>query len=98
MYHDNFTYKNLEFELTCYACPEQYDVFDLANNRNQVGYVRLRWGNLRCDYPDVNGDTIYKFSFAELEDSYYKGCFFCTEEREKYLKEIAEAILERLHG
>ena len=98
MYYTTFTHKNLEFKLTCNACPEQYDVFDLNNNKKQVGYVRLRWGTLRCSYPDVGGHNIYEVSFSESEHDHYKGCFSSEEEREKHLKEIAEAILERLHG
>ena len=35
--------KGLNFKKTCDACPEQYDVF---KDEKQVGYVRLRWGNL----------------------------------------------------
>lgn len=96
--YDNFIYKNLEFTLTCHACPEQYDVFDLDSDRKQVGYVRLRWGAVQCTYPDVGGDPIYRHSFSESEDNTYKGCFDSDEERTVYLTEIAEAILERIHG
>lgn len=43
--------KGLQFIQTCGACPEQYDVLDKSGNT--VGYVRLRWGGLTCEYPDV---------------------------------------------
>lgn len=52
--------KGLNFKLTCSAFPEQYDVF---KNRKIVGYVRLRHGTLRCDYPECGGETIYEKIF-----------------------------------
>lgn len=68
---------------TCYACPEQYDVY--RSNGELCGYVRLRWGTLRADYPNVEGDSIYNYNF---EDD-FKGCFDSDEERNKYIQEIA---------
>ena len=85
------TYKvnDFVFNLTCSGCPEQYDVFD--SNGNQVGYVRLRWGYLRVDYPHHGGEVIYDYEFSDG----WKGSF-TEEEREHYLKEIAEAISNRI--
>lgn len=40
---------------TCAACPEQYEVF---LGSTQIGYLRLRWGWFRGDYPDVGGETV----------------------------------------
>ena len=77
--------QDLEFKQTCGACPEQYDVF---KDGKQVGYVRLRWGNLSCRYPDHNGDAIYAESF----DDAWKGGFDDANERNKYLLEIANAL------
>ena len=34
---------------TCYACPEQYDVFF---HDFQIGYLRLRHGNFTAEYPE----------------------------------------------
>ena len=79
----------LVFVKTCGACPEQYDVFD--SNGNQVGYVRLRFGYLQVDYPDYDGEVIYDHEFSDE----WKGSF-TEEEREHYLKEIAEAISKRI--
>lgn len=45
-------------EMTSCACPEQYDVFDAAGK--QVGYLRLRHGYFRADYPDHGGETVYE--------------------------------------
>ena len=46
-----------KFVSTCFACPEQYDVFD--PDGNQVAYLRLRHGSFRVDVPDSGGETIY---------------------------------------
>ena len=72
-------------KMTCGACPEQYDVFD--SDGKQVGYLRLRHGGFRADYPDFGGDTVYRYSF----DDGWKG-IFDDEEREKYLTEAVKAI------
>lgn len=81
---------NLRFEQTCFACPEQYNVFD--ENNKQVGYVRLRWGNLYCDYPHHNGETIYEHSFNDG----YLGIFESEEDREHHLTNIAKEINKKL--
>ena len=77
--------QELDFRETCGACPEQYDVF---KGGRQVGYVRLCWGTVTCDYPYCGGDTIYFHSF----DTGWKDCFDGPEERETYLNRIAAAI------
>lgn len=77
--------KNYEFVQTCVAFPEQYDVFD--ENDNQVGYVRLRWGNLYAQCPDVDGVTVYS-----VDLDHELGSFSSNEERMQYLNVIAEAI------
>lgn len=79
---------NLFLRQTCEACPEQYDVEDLDDNDKTVGYIRLRWGHLRCDVPDVGGRTIYSHEF----DDGLKGCFDSEEEREIHLNRIKQAI------
>lgn len=45
-----------ELKMTCGACPEQYDV---TKDSKQVGYLRLRHGYFRADYPDVCGEEVY---------------------------------------
>ena len=72
------------FVLTCTACPEQYDVFDLHGN--QVAYVRLRFGNLYAKCPDYGDHEIYQ---ANPNGS---GCFANDEERQYHLSNIAKAI------
>lgn len=44
-----------DLQLTCSACPEQYDVFFEGK---QAGYLRLRGGYFRVEYPDVMSETI----------------------------------------
>lgn len=80
----------LEFIKTCDVCPEQYDVKD--KDGRQVGYIRLRWGELRCDFPDCGGETIYSCNF----DDDFAGCFNSEEERLIYLGEIAKSINTKL--
>ena len=82
--------KSLKFYLTCSACPEQYDVED--KDGNMVGYVRLRWGVLSCEYPDVGGEEIY---YASIGDS-WTGSFEDDEQRMFHLNAIADKILERI--
>ena len=82
--------KGLTFKCTCFACPEQYDVFD--SNNNIVGYVRLRWGGLRCDYPDVGGETIYYESIGND----WLGEFENETQRMKHLNRIADKIIEKI--
>jgi hypothetical protein len=71
------------FVNTCYACPEQYDVY--RDNGKACGYARLRWGTLYANYPGINGFTIYEKSFSDN----HKGSFESEDERQKYLSKIA---------
>lgn len=82
-------FNGLRFELTCGACPEQYGVY---KGEVQVGYVRLRHGRLRCDYPEHGGETIYIHDF----DDGLKGCFDSDEERDFHLTETSKALIGRL--
>lgn len=84
--------KGLEFDCTGGMCPEQYDVYD-ADGR-QVGYVRLRFGYLRCDYPECLGEVIYG---AEIGGD-YTGSFESDEQRMEHLNKIADKILEKLNN
>ena len=81
--------KGLKFACTCSGCPEQYDVFD--SNDNIVGYVRLRYGALTCQYPDIGGELIYEASVGDD----WTGSFESDEQREHYLNVIANKILKK---
>lgn len=82
-------YNGLVFEQTCFACPEQYDVY---NDDAIAGYVRLRWGHLRCYFPDVGGETIYEHCF----EGGMQGMFWDKESRELHLTAISNAINAKL--
>ncbi|MEK6852958.1 MAG: hypothetical protein AABX59_03705 [Nanoarchaeota archaeon] len=81
--------KGLDFIETCSSCPEQYEVF---KDKKEVGYVRLRWGSLRVDYPKCGAETIFDHDFKDN----LLGCFPNDESREVFLNEIANRINERL--
>lgn len=84
--------KGLIFNRTCGACPEQYDVFN--DNGHIVGYVRLRYGNLICEYPSVFGKCIYHASIG----GGWTGCFENEEQRMEHLNNIADKILEEIEA
>lgn len=69
---------------TCFACPEQYDLF-IKDTNQQVAYFRLRHGTFRVDVPDCGGETVY------LARPKGDGCFD-TDEREFYLTEALKAV------
>jgi hypothetical protein len=76
----------IKLVLTCSACPEQYDAF---LDGKQVGYLRLRHGTFRVDYPDCGGECIYQAvpnGDGEFDD----------DERDYYLRFAVDAILRRL--
>lgn len=73
----------LELVQTCGACPEQYDVF---LDGETIGYLRLRHGYFRADYPCCGGETVY--------EAYPMGDgIFEEDEREHYLNEAKIALL-----
>lgn len=78
------TGKDLHFIQTCSAFPEQYDVL---YNGKTVGYIRLRWGNMYVECPDVGGELVYE---AQPEEGF--GDFHTDEEREYYLGCARNAI------
>lgn len=68
---------------TCSICPEQYDVYV---GEEQVGYLRLRHGHFRADYPDVGGTTVYS------ADTVGDGCFDSDDERDTQLTAAIAAL------
>jgi len=79
----------LKFEQTCGSCPEQYNIY---SEDKLVAYVRLRWGFLSVEMPDVNGEQVYSHNFR----SEWMGNFRNQIEREEYIKIIEEIILKKL--
>lgn len=67
-------WKEIRLELTCSACPEQYDA---TYSGQQVGYLRLRHGNFTVECPDVGGKLVYEAQpegdgiFEDEERDYY---------------------------
>jgi hypothetical protein len=78
--------KDIKLVQTCEACPEQYDAFV---NDKQVGYLRLRHGYFRVDYPQCGGEVIYE-TYPREDGS------FENNEREFYLNKAKKAILKKL--
>lgn len=79
----------LKLVCTCGACPEQYDVFDAQGK--QVGYLRLRHGHFRADYPDCGGETVYE------SDTKGDGVFD-DEERMVEIKKAIAAIKAKMES
>ena len=77
-----------KLEQTCFACPEQYDVFDKENN--YVGYLRLRHGKFRADYPCCGGETVY-------ESSAKGDGIFNPEERMPELTKAVQALDKKIN-
>ena len=77
--------KGLDFVQTCSGCPEQYDVF---HNGEQVCYIRLRWGSLYAECPDVGGEIIYEADIGTA----FSGTFESHDQRQYHLMKIAKAI------
>jgi len=77
----------LDFKQTCAESPEQYDVF---KDGRQVGWVRLRHGELIVRAPDSNGMAIYG-----TEQQRGDGCFD-GDERYEWLERCADEINETL--
>lgn len=88
----------VNFVKTCETCPEQYDIVTVAHKvgfkfipERKIGYVRLRYGELKVYSPDENGKCIYKHTF----DDKLKGCFSDDKERRIYLMHIAALIFHK---
>lgn len=86
----------LQFICTCIAYPEQYNVFDEANQ--QVGYIRLRNGILEVRGDNHKGETLHEWDSEVLEDDEYMPLqadgFFETQAcRDYYLKRCASVLL-----
>lgn len=71
-----------QLNLTCGACPEQYDVF---LDGEKVAYLRLRHGTFRVDVPDCGDETI--FEGAPQGDG-----IFNRDEREVWLTRAINAV------
>lgn len=82
---DELQIYGLTFKMTCMACPEQYDVFHAGK---LVGYVRLRHGAIRANYPNIKGEVIYNTEYGGL----HTGSFLSVVDRRFHLVNIASEI------
>lgn len=82
------TINDVELIKTCHACPEQYDAFFQGK---RIGYLRLRHGEFRVDYPDCGDETIY-YSQEMLGDGKFE-----DSEREHFLLKAKEAIVKKFN-
>lgn len=84
--------KDLELRQTCRWAPEQYDVYSTEwGSFKLVGYIRLRHGNFRVDFPYCGGETVYSHSFGGDI-----GEFSTQKQRRKYLNIAKKNIIKAL--
>ncbi|WP_335955452.1 hypothetical protein [Acinetobacter guillouiae] len=79
--------EEIDLVKTCGESPEQYDAFYKGK---QVGYLRLRHGEFRVDYPDCGEETIF-YSEEMQGDGKFK-----DDERDEFLLKAKQAIVKRL--
>ena len=53
-----------------------------------MAYIRLRWGSLYVECPDVGGETVYEDDFGDG----FTGSFQSENQRRRHLYWIAQAI------
>lgn len=86
--YQTYSYRGVDLQKTCNACPEQYDAFI---GDEQIGYFRLRHGQFRVDAGDCGGPTVYE---AEpIGDG-----IFDDDEREGFLNAGIDALLSYRKG
>jgi hypothetical protein len=76
----------ITLQKTCSACPEQYDAY---LGTRQVGYLRLRHGYFRVDFPKCGGETL--LGMPTKGDGIFE-----DDEREACLDLAIQAIARRL--
>lgn len=72
-----------QLKKTCWACPEQYDLFD--KNQNMIAYFRLRHGCFTVECLDCDGEVVY---YAEPKGD----GLFEDDERDFYMTEGIKAV------
>jgi len=76
----------LEFKQINAISPESYNIYNKKDE--QIGYVQLRWGVLKCLTLKCKGRLIYEFVFKDKTD----GSFADEEQRSKYLGIVADKL------
>lgn len=77
--------KTVHFDMTCSACPEQYDGYI---DGDEVAYLRLRHGHFRAEYKDKVVYSAYTKGDGVFEDN----------ERHYHMNRAAKAILEAYYA
>lgn len=54
------------FEQTCFACPEQYELYD--PNGERIGFFHYRYGHLTLECPDTGGELVYEKMLGDRAD------------------------------
>lgn len=88
----------IRLECTFSACPEQYWAYtDDIEGGDRIGYIRLRWGHLTCEYlvsGKLDNDSVLVYKHTFVGDK-YKGRFDTEEERWDFLEKCKEALIEK---
>lgn len=74
-------------EQTCWACPAQWDAY---YNGKIVGYIRIRYGCMTVECPDVGGELVYSMR----SDDKMQGLFYSELEEKLFLDKALNAIAE----
>lgn len=86
IYEDIIKRNGYEFRCTCWACPEQYDVF---RDDKYVAYIRKRWGHLTVN-PVKDGEVVWDtVLYSETDEDPYSGTI---ENLESTLDRIAKVL------
>lgn len=48
------------WDMTCAACPEQYDIYKKKGDKKIIAYARYRWESFTVECPDVGTNTVYE--------------------------------------
>lgn len=82
----------MKLELTCSACPEQYELYSLLDKKIK-GYFRVRWSAFTCEFPDVDGELVY---LNYIDEGGWSGTFNSPEQRIEELTKAIKEIIKKL--
>ena len=86
--------RTITLEKTCDMCPEQYWAH---SGTKTIGYIRLRWGRLTCDYLPSGKPRLSDDDVRVLEHTWkgadYRGHFANETKRKKWLDKCKEALM-----
>lgn len=82
----------MRLELTCHACPEQYDLISLLDGK-KLSYMRLRWSYFKCEYPYDSDEIVYD---GDVDDDGFSGRFHGEGQRVKFLSDAIKAVVKKI--